>query len=208
MLDRIEDMLIELNINYTRLDGTMTREQRAQAMDDLRTKKSVEVMLVSTRAGGVGLNLTSACRAYLVDPYWNPSVEAQAIDRVHRMGQKMPVTAVRLMIKNSVEEKLHKIQVKKASLANLSLKKMSRKELMEQKVGSTRLLLSLTLSGRGPRRPLQLVALLIISTSPPLALDCAYDFRHLISPPLSFICISSASPSNSNTISPMFKYHT
>jgi superfamily II DNA/RNA helicase len=138
MLDRIEDMLRELNINYCRLDGTMTREQRAQAMEDLKTKRSIEVMLVSTRAGGVGLNLTSACRAYLIDPYWNPSVEAQAIDRVHRMGQKQPVTAVRLMIKTSVEEKLAQIQKKKADLANLSLKNMTRKELMEQKVSTER----------------------------------------------------------------------
>lgn len=134
MLDRIEDMLIELKIHYCRLDGTMTREQRAQAMEDLRLKTKIEVMLVSTRAGGVGLNLTSASRAYLVDPYWNPSVEAQAIDRVHRLGQKRPVTAIRLMINNSVEERLDKIQKKKANLAQLSLKNMTRKELMEQRV--------------------------------------------------------------------------
>ncbi|WOO85037.1 Helicase-like transcription factor CHR27 [Vanrija pseudolonga] len=133
MLDRIGDMLDEANIRYCRLDGTMTREERARAMEDLRTKKKIEVMLVSTRAGGVGLNLTSASRAYLVDPYWNPSVEAQAIDRIHRLGQKRPVTAIKLMINGSVEKKLSDIQQKKANLANLSLKNMSRQELMEQK---------------------------------------------------------------------------
>ncbi|KAL1406979.1 hypothetical protein Q8F55_006392 [Vanrija albida] len=133
MLDRIGDMLDEANIRFCRLDGTMTREERARAMDDLRTKKKIEVMLVSTRAGGVGLNLTSASRAYLVDPYWNPSVEAQAIDRIHRLGQKRPVTAIKLMVKDSVEKRLSDIQQKKANLANLSLKNMSRQELMEQK---------------------------------------------------------------------------
>ncbi|OCF44855.1 DNA repair protein RAD5 [Kwoniella heveanensis CBS 569] len=133
MLDRIADMLDEANIRYARLDGTMTREERSRAMDALKYKKQVEVLLVSTRAGGVGLNLTVASRCYLVDPYWNPSVEAQAIDRIHRMGQTRPVIAVKLMIKNSIEEKLDKIQKKKANLAQLSLKNMSRKELMEQK---------------------------------------------------------------------------
>ncbi|WVF69696.1 hypothetical protein IAT40_004475 [Kwoniella sp. CBS 6097] len=133
MLDRIADMLDEANIRYSRLDGTMTREERSRAMDALKYKKQVEVLLVSTRAGGVGLNLTVASRCYLVDPYWNPSVEAQAIDRIHRMGQTRPVVAVKLMIKNSIEEKLDKIQKKKANLAQLSLKNMSRKELMEQK---------------------------------------------------------------------------
>jgi SNF2 family DNA or RNA helicase len=134
MLDRIEDMLNEANIKTCRLDGTMTREQRADQIERLRTRKSIEVMLVSTRAGGVGLNLTAASRCYLIDPYWNPSVEAQAIDRIHRMGQTRPVLAIKLMVKDSVEEKLNKIQQKKAELANLSLKNMSRAELMQQRV--------------------------------------------------------------------------
>lgn len=82
MLDRIGDMLDEAQIRYARLDGTMTREDRAKACDSLRHNKKTEVLLVSTRAGGVGLNLTAASRCFLVDPYWNPSVEAQAIDRI------------------------------------------------------------------------------------------------------------------------------
>lgn len=82
MLDRIGDMLEEAHIAYARLDGTMTREERAKACDALKYDKKVEVLLVSTRAGGVGLNLTAASRCFLVDPYWNPSVEAQAIDRI------------------------------------------------------------------------------------------------------------------------------
>ncbi|WWD21589.1 hypothetical protein CI109_106075 [Kwoniella shandongensis] len=133
MLDRIADMLDEANIRYSRLDGTMSREDRAKAIDALKFKKQVEVLLVSTRAGGVGLNLTVASRCYLVDPYWNPSVESQAIDRIHRMGQTRPVLAIKLMIKDSIEEKLDKIQKKKANLAQLSLKNMTRKELLAQK---------------------------------------------------------------------------
>ena len=134
MLDRIGDMLDDAEIKYARLDGTMSREERARAIDDLKNKKRVEVLLVSTRAGGVGLNLTAASRCYLVDPYWNPSVESQAIDRIHRMGQTRPVTAVKLMINNSIEQRLDKIQKKKAQLANVSLNNMSRKELLEKRV--------------------------------------------------------------------------
>jgi SWI/SNF-related matrix-associated actin-dependent regulator of chromatin subfamily A3 len=70
MLDRIADMLEEMRIKYARLDGTMGRDERTRAMELLKNDKKVEVLLVSTRAGGVGLNLTAACRAYLVDPYW------------------------------------------------------------------------------------------------------------------------------------------
>ncbi len=63
-------MLQEVNIGYARLDGTMGREERAAAMEDLRKKATTEVLLVSLRAGGVGLNLTAATRCYLIDPYW------------------------------------------------------------------------------------------------------------------------------------------
>ena len=70
MLDRIGDMLDEAAIKFARLDGTMTREERALAVDALNRDPKTEVLLVSTRAGGVGLNLTAASRCYLVDPYW------------------------------------------------------------------------------------------------------------------------------------------
>jgi superfamily II DNA/RNA helicase len=76
MLDRIGDMLDEANIRYDRLDGTMTREDRARAMQNLKNNKKIEVLIVSTRAGGVGLNLTTASRAYLIDPYWSAAISA------------------------------------------------------------------------------------------------------------------------------------
>lgn len=63
-------MLTEANIRHARLDGTMRREERAEAMDNLRNDPGCEVLLVSLRAGGVGLNLTAATRCYLIDPYW------------------------------------------------------------------------------------------------------------------------------------------
>jgi SWI/SNF-related matrix-associated actin-dependent regulator of chromatin subfamily A3 len=67
---RIEDALEEANIRYDRLDGTMKREERTRAMDALKYDPKTEVLLVSLRAGGVGLNLTAARRVYLMDPYW------------------------------------------------------------------------------------------------------------------------------------------
>ncbi len=71
MLDRIGDMLDEVAIKFARLDGSMTREERASAIEALNRDPKTEILLVSTRAGGVGLNLTAASRCYLVEPYWS-----------------------------------------------------------------------------------------------------------------------------------------
>lgn len=70
MLDKVEDALEANNIRYDRLDGTMKRDDRVKAMDALKYDPGCEVLLVSLRAGGVGLNLTAASRVYLMDPYW------------------------------------------------------------------------------------------------------------------------------------------
>ncbi|KAI0361389.1 hypothetical protein OH77DRAFT_1417643 [Trametes cingulata] len=121
MLDKIEDALEIANIRYDRLDGTMKRDERTRAMDALKHDPACEVLLVSLKAGGVGLNLTAAQRVYLMDPYWNPAVENQAVDRIHRLGQTRPVTTVKLIIENSIEARLLEVQKKKTELANLTL---------------------------------------------------------------------------------------
>ncbi|KAI0639627.1 SNF2 family N-terminal domain-containing protein [Trametes polyzona] len=121
MLDKIEDALEIANIRYDRLDGTMKRDERTRAMDALKNDPGCEVLLVSLKAGGVGLNLTAAQRVYLMDPYWNPAVENQAVDRIHRLGQTRPVTTVKLIIENSIEARLLEVQKKKTELANLTL---------------------------------------------------------------------------------------
>lgn len=95
MLDRIEDAIVDSGIGYDRLDGSMKLDERVRAMDRLKTDPACEVLLVSLRAGGVGLNLTSASRVYVMDPYWNPAVENQAVDRVHRLGQTRPVVTIK-----------------------------------------------------------------------------------------------------------------
>ena len=81
----MEDALEVAGIRYDRLDGTMKRDDRTRAMDALKHDPACEVLLVSLRAGGVGLNLTAAQRVYLMDPYWNPAVENQAVDRIVRI---------------------------------------------------------------------------------------------------------------------------
>ncbi|KAI0778401.1 SNF2 family N-terminal domain-containing protein [Trametes elegans] len=121
MLDKIEDALEIANIRYDRLDGTMKRDERTRAMDALKHDPGCEVLLVSLKAGGVGLNLTAAQRVYLMDPYWNPAVENQAVDRIHRLGQTRPVTTIKLIIENSIEARLLEVQKKKTELANLTL---------------------------------------------------------------------------------------
>ncbi|CUA71272.1 hypothetical protein RSOLAG22IIIB_09444 [Rhizoctonia solani] len=121
MLDKIEDALEEAAIRFSRLDGTMKREDRSRAMDALKLDPSCEVLLVSLRAGGVGLNLTAARRVYLMDPYWNPAVENQAVDRIHRLGQTKPVTTIKLIIENTIEARLLEVQKRKIELANMTL---------------------------------------------------------------------------------------
>jgi len=76
------------------------------------------LFLLSLKAGGVGLNLTAAGYVFLLDPWWNPAVEAQAIDRAHRIGQSKPVIAYRLVARDTVEERILSLQEKKRALAD------------------------------------------------------------------------------------------
>ncbi|KIK70785.1 hypothetical protein GYMLUDRAFT_32838 [Collybiopsis luxurians FD-317 M1] len=135
MLDKIEDALESAKIQYDRLDGTMKRDERSRAMDALKRDPKCEVLLVSLKAGGVGLNLTAAQRVYLMDPYWNPAVENQAVDRIHRLGQTRPVTTVKLIIENSIEDRLLAVQKKKTALANMTLgQNMSKADLTARRL--------------------------------------------------------------------------
>ncbi|KZV77672.1 hypothetical protein PENSPDRAFT_567952 [Peniophora sp. CONT] len=136
MLDKVEDALEATNIRYDRLDGTMKREDRSRAMDALKNDPACEVLLVSLKAGGVGLNLTAAQRVYLMDPYWNPAVENQAVDRIHRLGQTRPVVTVKLIIEKSIEARLLDVQKKKTDLANLTLgaKQLTKEQLMQRRL--------------------------------------------------------------------------
>ncbi len=102
-------------IRYEYLDGsTRDRPERIQRFQE---DPEVSLFLISLKAGGVGLNLTAAQYVFLMDPWWNPAVEAQAIDRAHRHGQVNQVVAYRLLTRNTVEEKIRELQQKKQALA-------------------------------------------------------------------------------------------
>lgn len=115
MLDLIRTALQKLNIPFEYLDG-QTRN-RGEKVNNFQTNDSIRVFLISLKAGGVGLNLTEADYVYLVDPWWNPAAENQAIDRTHRIGQQRNVMAVRLICKDTIEEKIRKLQARKQQLA-------------------------------------------------------------------------------------------
>lgn len=116
MLDLIELPLGRARIRFVRLDGSLSVSKREEAIRRLGADGSVRVMLVSLRAGGVGLNLTRANHVYMLDPWWNPAVEEQAIDRVHRIGQTRAVTVRRCVMADSVEGRILRLQEKKRCL--------------------------------------------------------------------------------------------
>lgn len=120
-LDLIQIALDNAGITYTRLDGKMSRPARNAAMDAFRDDHSVQVILVSIMAGGLGLNLTAGNSVYVMEPQFNPAAEAQAVDRVHRLGQTRAVRTVRFIMKDSFEEKMLQLQDKKKKLASLSM---------------------------------------------------------------------------------------
>lgn len=136
-LDLIQIALDNVGIKYTRLDGSMSRPARTASMDAFREDNSVHVILVSINAGGLGLNLTSGNFVYVMEPQYNPAAEAQAVDRVHRLGQKRPVRTVRYIMRNSIEEKMIELQDKKRKLASLSMDRdrvMDKAEAAKQKL--------------------------------------------------------------------------
>ncbi|KAM9354767.1 helicase-like transcription factor isoform 2-T2 [Pholidichthys leucotaenia] len=110
--------LREQGFSFVRLDGTMTQKKRTQVIREFQSSAadSPTIMLLSLKAGGVGINLTAASHVFLMDPAWNPATEEQCIDRCHRLGQKRNVVVTKFIVKDSVEENMLKIQKKKQDL--------------------------------------------------------------------------------------------
>ncbi|TDE15380.1 DEAD/DEAH box helicase [Dyadobacter psychrotolerans] len=136
MLDLIKEQLLARNITFEYLTGQT--KDRAARVDNFQNNENVRVFLISLKAGGTGLNLTEADYVYLVDPWWNPAVENQAIDRSYRIGQKKNVIAVRMICPNTIEEKIMTMQESKKDLAEdlvktdvSILKSLSKKDLLE-----------------------------------------------------------------------------
>jgi SNF2 family DNA or RNA helicase len=115
MLEMIKVRLAAIGIGHLLLTGQT--ENRAELVDEFQRDRTKTVFLLSLKAAGFGLNLTAASYVILYDPWWNPAVEAQAIDRTHRIGQTQPVVAYRLLAEGTVEEKIRALQREKAALA-------------------------------------------------------------------------------------------
>ena len=135
MLELIKKELVIKNIPFEWLTGET--KNRGETVNAFQNEESARVFLISLKAGGTGLNLTEADYVYLVDPWWNPAVENQAIDRTYRIGQKKNVVAVRLICPGTIEEKIMKLQASKSDVASdlvktdkTVLKNISKKELL------------------------------------------------------------------------------
>jgi SNF2 family DNA or RNA helicase len=114
-LNIVSDFLHAKKIDFAYLDGS-TKDRQAQ-VERFQNDEKIKLFLISLKAGGLGLNLTKAEYVFILDPWWNPAVEQQAIDRAHRIGQKNKVFTYKFITKNTVEEKILKLQQKKIKLA-------------------------------------------------------------------------------------------
>ncbi|KAF9205533.1 hypothetical protein BGZ49_003897 [Haplosporangium sp. Z 27] len=121
LLTLIEKPLANGNIKFLRYDGAMTVDRRNEAIRRMINDPQYQVMLISLKCGSLGLNLTVANHVVIMDPWWNPSLENQAIDRVHRIGQNKDVCVHRLCIPNTVEDRIFALQEKKKALADGAL---------------------------------------------------------------------------------------
>ena len=117
MLALLKNELDALGIAYEYLDGKNSSKQREASVQNFQTNDDLRVFLISLKAGGTGLNLTAADYVYILDPWWNPAVENQAIDRIYRIGQDKKVFAYRMICKDTVEEKILDLQAKKKKIA-------------------------------------------------------------------------------------------
>lgn len=115
-LDMLQPHLVHAGYKYARLDGTMQLADREKQLAMFKKSPSISVLLLSLMASACGLNITEATHVLLVDGWWNPSVEDQAVDRTHRIGQTKPVSVVRFVTEDTIEFKLIELQEKKRAM--------------------------------------------------------------------------------------------
>ncbi|GAB7341857.1 hypothetical protein MBLNU457_g0176t1 [Dothideomycetes sp. NU457] len=121
LLDLIELPIDSKNWSYERYDGSMNATDRGDAVQRFREEPNRRIMLVSLKAGNAGLNLNFASQVIILDPFWNPYIEEQAIDRAHRLGQNRDVKVHRLLIQETVEDRIIALQEKKREMINEAL---------------------------------------------------------------------------------------
>ncbi|KAK3043438.1 hypothetical protein RJ639_002017 [Escallonia herrerae] len=112
-MDLLEIPLKRRGIGFLRFDGKLSQKHRERVLKEFTETSENMVLLMSLKAGGVGLNLTAASNVFLMDPWWNPAVEEQAIMRIHRIGQKRTVRVRRFIVKDTVEERMQQVQARK-----------------------------------------------------------------------------------------------
>src|SRR5690606_12109048 len=112
----VKNFLKSAKIDYAYLDGSSI--DRKEQVQRFNRDPNLRVFLISIMAGGLGLNLTEADYVFILDPWWNPAVEAQAVDRAHRIGQKKKVFTYKFITRNSIEEKILTLQKKKLKVAS------------------------------------------------------------------------------------------
>ena len=118
VLESIKRILEAQGIEYFYLDGSTKASERVQLVNEFNSSDKVKIFLISLKAGGTGLNLTSADVVIHFDPWWNPAIEDQATDRAHRFGQKNIVEVIKLIAKGSIEEKIIRLQESKKEIIN------------------------------------------------------------------------------------------
>ncbi|OAQ96704.1 hypothetical protein LLEC1_01785 [Akanthomyces lecanii] len=121
MLDLVEPFIRKDGFTFTRYDGSMRNDEREESLRRLREDKKCRILLCSLKCGSLGLNLTAATRVIIIEPFWNPFVEEQAIDRVHRLNQTVDVVVYKLTVANTVEERIIDLQEKKRLLAEQAI---------------------------------------------------------------------------------------
>jgi SNF2 family DNA or RNA helicase len=135
-LDIVRQYLRARKLDFAYLDGSST--DRKEQVDRFNKDENLKIFLISIKAGGLGLNLTEADYVFILDPWWNPAVEAQAVDRAHRIGQKKKVFTYKFITRNTVEEKILMLQQRKLKLTTelitteeSFMKQLSKEDIMQ-----------------------------------------------------------------------------
>ncbi|KAL8909935.1 MAG: hypothetical protein Q9171_004756 [Xanthocarpia ochracea] len=129
LLDLLEVPIYDQGWKYQRYDGSMSSNARNDAVMEFSDKSESKIMLVSLRAGNAGLNLVAASQVIIMDPFWNPYVEEQAIDRAHRIGQQRPVQVHRILVPGTVEDRILELQEKKRAMIESALDENASKQV-------------------------------------------------------------------------------
>ncbi|RFU32429.1 hypothetical protein B7463_g3913, partial [Scytalidium lignicola] len=129
LLDLLQVPMEQEGWSFERYDGSMNAEARNEAIVRFTDKPDCKIMLVSLKAGNAGLNLVAASRVIILDPFWNPFIEMQAVDRAYRIGQQNPVEVHRILIEGTVEDRIIELQEKKRKLVDAALDEKAHKSL-------------------------------------------------------------------------------